>query len=250
MGLSESLSMLALGRCTPGCRRGQMPGSGYLPPFDLTRAGSGVPGDRYLQEFAPLGTGGGLYHFRDQILAGGPEAFFVLNADVCSDFPLNAMLDAFRRQPHPFLLLGTTVRGPEGLEGGKGVIQRRFWNAECRGGRGSPGGESGNRQQEGNKCARKRNRSSSRGGEVAVETLSPVAAWKEGGGGQLSVLPLLKACQWQKYVSGAAEEGKQARKQTLLPWSGQVILVCLSFRLTGHSPSTTAALWRIHRHTR
>ncbi|KAL1768821.1 mannose-1-phosphate guanyltransferase alpha [Sigmodon hispidus] len=36
---------------------------------------------RYLQEFAPLGTGGGLYHFPDQILAGAPEAFFVLNAE-------------------------------------------------------------------------------------------------------------------------------------------------------------------------
>lgn len=78
----------------------------------------GSLGDRYLQEFAPLGTGGGLYHFRDQILAGSPEAFFVLNADVCSDFPLNAMLAAHRRQPHPFLLLGTTVSVGSGRGGG------------------------------------------------------------------------------------------------------------------------------------
>ncbi|ERE86572.1 striated muscle-specific serine/threonine-protein kinase [Cricetulus griseus] len=73
---------------------------------------------RYLQEFAPLGTGGGLYHFRDQILAGAPEAFFVLNADVCSDFPLNAMLDAHRRQRHPFLLLGTTANRTQSLNYG------------------------------------------------------------------------------------------------------------------------------------
>uniref|UniRef100_A0A8C6EFI4 GDP-mannose pyrophosphorylase A n=1 Tax=Microcebus murinus TaxID=30608 RepID=A0A8C6EFI4_MICMU len=73
---------------------------------------------RYLQEFAPLGTGGGLYHFRDQILAGGPEAFFVLNADVCSDFPLNAMLDAHRCQRHPFLLLGTTANRTQSLNYG------------------------------------------------------------------------------------------------------------------------------------
>lgn len=78
----------------------------------------------------PLGTGGGLYHFRDQILAGGPEAFFVLNADVCSDFPLTAMLDSYRHQPHPFLLLGTTVRGPGGLEGVKGGDPEKF--LECR----------------------------------------------------------------------------------------------------------------------
>ncbi|XP_012866879.1 PREDICTED: mannose-1-phosphate guanyltransferase alpha isoform X2 [Dipodomys ordii] len=73
---------------------------------------------RYLQEFAPLGTGGGLYHFRDQILAGGPEAFFVLNADVCSDFPLSAMLDAHRCQRHPFLLLGTTANRTQSLNYG------------------------------------------------------------------------------------------------------------------------------------
>ncbi|KAM9736811.1 mannose-1-phosphate guanylyltransferase regulatory subunit alpha isoform 3-T5 [Dama dama] len=73
---------------------------------------------RYLQEFAPLGTGGGLYHFRDQILAGSPEAFFVLNADVCSDFPLSAMLDVHRHQPHPFLLLGTTANRTQSLNYG------------------------------------------------------------------------------------------------------------------------------------
>ncbi|KAB0399296.1 hypothetical protein E2I00_003114, partial [Balaenoptera physalus] len=73
---------------------------------------------RYLQEFAPLGTGGGLYHFRDQILAGGPEAFFVLNADVCSDFPLSTMLDVHRHQPHPFLLLGTTANRTQSLNYG------------------------------------------------------------------------------------------------------------------------------------
>lgn len=43
---------------------------------------------RYLQEFTMLGTAGGMYHFRDQIRAGNPTAFFVLNGDVCADFPL------------------------------------------------------------------------------------------------------------------------------------------------------------------
>lgn len=47
---------------------------------------------RYLQEFTTLGTAGGLYHFRDQIRSGNPEAFFVLNGDVCADFPLVEML--------------------------------------------------------------------------------------------------------------------------------------------------------------
>ncbi|XP_062611541.1 mannose-1-phosphate guanyltransferase alpha-A-like isoform X2 [Saccostrea cucullata] len=47
---------------------------------------------RYLQEYTALGTAGGLYHFRDQILAGNPDSFFVMNSDVCGDFPLKEML--------------------------------------------------------------------------------------------------------------------------------------------------------------
>lgn len=67
---------------------------------------------RYLQEYAALGTGGGIYHFRDQIVSGSPEAFFVLNADVCSAFPLTEML-SFQKEhgePNSFVILGTTVR--------------------------------------------------------------------------------------------------------------------------------------------
>ena len=47
---------------------------------------------RYLQEYASLGTAGSIYHFRDQITSGNPEAFFVLNADICADFPLVDMV--------------------------------------------------------------------------------------------------------------------------------------------------------------
>ena len=36
---------------------------------------------------------GGIYHFRDQIRKGNPSNFFVMNADVCCDFPLQAMLN-------------------------------------------------------------------------------------------------------------------------------------------------------------
>lgn len=51
---------------------------------------------RYLQEYAPLGTAGGIYHFRDQIRAGNPEAFIVMNGDVCAEFPLKSMLEFHR----------------------------------------------------------------------------------------------------------------------------------------------------------
>lgn len=48
---------------------------------------------RYLQEFTSLGTAGGMYHFRDQIRSGNPSAFFVLNGDVCADFPLDELYE-------------------------------------------------------------------------------------------------------------------------------------------------------------
>jgi len=50
----------------------------------------------YFQEYTALGTAGGLYHFRDQIQSGSPEFFFVMNADVCGDFPLVDMLEFHR----------------------------------------------------------------------------------------------------------------------------------------------------------
>lgn len=34
-----------------------------------------------------------MYHFRVQIRAGNPKAFFVLNGDVCADFPLEELYD-------------------------------------------------------------------------------------------------------------------------------------------------------------
>ena len=64
---------------------------------------------RYLQEFAPLGSAGGIYHFRDQIRAGNPDAFFVMNGDVCCDFPLEEMLELHRSRDRPV----STVLGTE-----------------------------------------------------------------------------------------------------------------------------------------
>jgi len=66
---------------------------------------------RYLQEYSALGTAGGMYHFRDQILTGNPDLFFVMNADVCGDFPLREMLEFHQSvdtSPH-FTILGTEV---------------------------------------------------------------------------------------------------------------------------------------------
>lgn len=75
---------------------------------------------RYLQEFAALGTGGGIYHFRDQILCGGPSAFFLMNADVCSEFPLQDMLHFHHQHgnSHCGIILGTTANRKQSLNYG------------------------------------------------------------------------------------------------------------------------------------
>jgi len=75
---------------------------------------------RYLQEFSALGTAGGMYHFRDQILTGNPDLFFVMNADVCGDFPLQDMLEfhlSIDTEPH-FTMLGTEATRQQSLNYG------------------------------------------------------------------------------------------------------------------------------------
>ena len=64
---------------------------------------------QYLREYQALGTAGGLYHFRDAILKGNPERFFVLNADVCCSFPLGEMLKLFEEKDAEAVILGTRV---------------------------------------------------------------------------------------------------------------------------------------------
>ncbi|KAI9743012.1 MAG: Proteasome subunit alpha type-2 [Claussenomyces sp. TS43310] len=64
---------------------------------------------KYLREYQALGTAGGLYHFRDAILRGRPERFFVLNADVCCSFPLNDMLKLFEDRDAEAVILGTRI---------------------------------------------------------------------------------------------------------------------------------------------
>uniref|UniRef100_V5GWX6 Mannose-1-phosphate guanyltransferase alpha-A n=1 Tax=Anoplophora glabripennis TaxID=217634 RepID=V5GWX6_ANOGL len=58
---------------------------------------------KYLQEFIALGTAGGLYStFRDQIRYGNPDAFFVMNGDICADFPLGELYRFHKEQPEKF----------------------------------------------------------------------------------------------------------------------------------------------------
>lgn len=79
-----------------------------------------TPQIRYLQEFTRMGTAGGMYHFRDQIRHGDPEAFLVINGDVCGDFDFGNMLVQHRSttelskklgSPMPYVTVMTTEAG-------------------------------------------------------------------------------------------------------------------------------------------
>lgn len=73
---------------------------------------------RYLQEFTALGTAGGMYHFRDQIRAGGPEAFFIMNGDVCAEFPLEEMLKAHQNNTAVLTVMTTEATRQQSLNYG------------------------------------------------------------------------------------------------------------------------------------
>ncbi len=76
---------------------------------------------RYLQEYAPLGTAGGVYHFRDMIRLGEPEAVFLINGDVCGNFALQKMLDFFRSLPETKMIsvMATEATRSQSLDYGK-----------------------------------------------------------------------------------------------------------------------------------
>lgn len=81
--------------------------------------------------------------------------------------------------------------------------------------------------------------------EMAVERdLEPFGCSEVERGGQLSVLTPSEGLSVAELRAMCYRREKaRKRKQTLLPWSRQVTAsVYLSFRLTGHSPSTMAAL--------
>ncbi|KAJ8669871.1 hypothetical protein QAD02_001130 [Eretmocerus hayati] len=74
---------------------------------------------RYLQEGKkPLGTAGALYHFRDQIKAGGEESFLILNGDVCADFPLKQLLQFHKNKKAHLTIMATDATREQSLNYG------------------------------------------------------------------------------------------------------------------------------------
>lgn len=64
---------------------------------------------KYLREYQALGTAGGIYHFRDEILRGNPQQFFVMHVDVACTFPLNEMFTSHMRHRGLCTMLSTKV---------------------------------------------------------------------------------------------------------------------------------------------
>jgi mannose-1-phosphate guanylyltransferase len=73
---------------------------------------------RYLQEYTSLGTGGGIYHFRDLIRNGNPKGIFMLNGDTCGDFPLVDMLKFHTDNNCNLTILGTEATEKQSINYG------------------------------------------------------------------------------------------------------------------------------------
>ncbi|CEG73580.1 Putative Mannose-1-phosphate guanylyltransferase [Rhizopus microsporus] len=68
---------------------------------------------RYLHEYSALGTAGGIYHFRDEILRGHTKQFFVMHIDIACSFPLNDMIRSHMKHRGVCTMLGTKVPASE-----------------------------------------------------------------------------------------------------------------------------------------
>ncbi|KAJ2761278.1 hypothetical protein IWQ57_006092 [Coemansia nantahalensis] len=64
---------------------------------------------KYLREYSQLGTAGGFFHFRDQILRGGPKNIFMLYTDICCSFPLGELLAQHERHGRLGTIMVTKV---------------------------------------------------------------------------------------------------------------------------------------------
>ena len=83
-----------------------------LEPFTLQAVAELNVPVRYLREHKALGTGGGIHHYRDEVLKGAPEYLFVLHSDVYGDFRLEKILadHVAKRDPRAITVLGKKVR--------------------------------------------------------------------------------------------------------------------------------------------
>eukprot|EP00127_Corallochytrium_limacisporum_P007287 Clim_evm28s246 gene=Clim_evmTU28s246 len=92
-----------------------------------TRYGINV---HYLYEYEPLGTAGGIYHFRDRILRGGCDYLFVEHMDIACDYPLKAMLDFHKSRPEKEIATMLGVKAMGKIEADNNAYGRCVVNAQ------------------------------------------------------------------------------------------------------------------------
>jgi mannose-1-phosphate guanylyltransferase len=91
---------------------------GFFPPKPFedfiadNKANYPVP-IRYLQEQQSLGTAGGLYKFRKEILEGDPKHLFVVHIDILCAFPLKEMLDFHKSHGKDVTILAKKINPNE-----------------------------------------------------------------------------------------------------------------------------------------
>ena len=64
---------------------------------------------RYFREYDPLGTGGGFFHFREQIKRSNCDKLIVMHSDIACAFPLQKMLDFHQDKKTLCTVLGKRV---------------------------------------------------------------------------------------------------------------------------------------------
>jgi mannose-1-phosphate guanylyltransferase len=72
-----------------------------------------------------LGTGGGIYHFRDILRSGNPRGIFVMNSDIAGDFPLKEMLEFHLKTNNSITILGTEATETQSVNYGCMVSDRQ-----------------------------------------------------------------------------------------------------------------------------
>jgi mannose-1-phosphate guanylyltransferase len=85
----------------------------------------GIP-VKYLREFQPLGTAGGLYFFRDLIMTNSPDALLVIHADICSDIPVEDLVHfhaSIAESANHMTVMSTTARKD---------MAKKLWLSHCR----------------------------------------------------------------------------------------------------------------------
>jgi mannose-1-phosphate guanylyltransferase len=68
---------------------------------------------KFLQEKKRLGTAGGIKKFKNEILSGNPNSFFVLHCDICCSFPLNEIQIFHKKHQKECTILGKKVNPDE-----------------------------------------------------------------------------------------------------------------------------------------